>query len=101
MDYILQLFKALANDRRLKIVELLLDKGELLIEDIAHTLKMPLATCCRNLKILEKAYIVLSRHKKGRVLYKLNQPHTHIYNKLIMKLIKLHDERRPKSKIKV
>jgi len=101
VDYILQLFKALANDRRLKIVELLLDKEELFIEDIADILKMPLATCCRNLKILEKAYIVASRHKRGRVLYKLNQPNTHIYNKLLIKLIKLRYERKPKSKIKI
>ena len=68
MDYVLQLLKAFANERRLQIVKLLLKKGELFIEEIAEELKIPLATCCRNLKILEKAYVVLSRYKNGRAL---------------------------------
>jgi len=97
MDYVLQLLKAFANERRLQIVKLLLKKGELFIEEIAEELKIPLATCCRNLKILEKAYVVLSRYKNGRALYKLNNPNTHIYNKLIIELIKLSEEKREKT----
>lgn len=89
MDYILQLFKAVSNDRRLKIIELLLKEGELLIENVAEKLKIPLATCCRNLKTLEKVYLVKSRRKKGYVLYRLNKPDKHIYNKLLIELIKL------------
>lgn len=88
MDYLLQVFKALANDRRLRILELLLDKGELHIENMASELKIPLATCCRNLKILEKTYIISSRRNKGHVLYKLNKPDDHIYNKRIFELIR-------------
>ena len=88
MDYLLQLFKGIANDRRIKLIELLLDKGEMYIEDIAFTLKIPLSTCCRNLKVLERVYIVLSRRKDGRVLYQLNNHTKHPYNKLILRLIK-------------
>ena len=76
MDYILQLLKAFANERRLEMVRLLLKKGEISIEEIAKELKIPLATCCRNLKILEKAYVVLSRYRNGKALYKLNNPNS-------------------------
>ena len=88
MDYLLQLFKGVANDRRIKLIELLLDNGEMYIEDIAFTLKIPLSTCCRNLKVLERVYVVLSRRKNGRVLYQLNNPDKHPYNKLVLKLVK-------------
>ena len=88
MDYLLQLFKGVANERRMKLIKLLLDKGEMYIEDIAASLKIPLATCCRNLKVLERIYMVQSRRKSGRVLYQLNNPTKHPYNKPIIELIK-------------
>jgi len=98
MNYVLQLFKAVANERRLKMVKVLLEKGELSIGEIAEELRIPLATCCRNLKILEKAYVVLSRYKNGKALYKLNNPGKHKYNKVIIELIKLSDERKRRRK---
>jgi len=88
MDYLLQLFKGVANDRRIKIIELLLKHGEMYIEEISSKLKIPSATCCRNLKVLERVYLVSSRRKNGRVLYKLNNPAKHPYNRLIVNLIK-------------
>lgn len=94
MDYILQIFKAVANDRRLDILGLLLKGGELTIEKIASTLKIPETTVCRNLKILERTYIVLSRRKDGNVLYRLNRPNDHAYNKILFKLIKKRKPRR-------
>jgi predicted transcriptional regulator len=93
MDYILQIFKGLANERRLKIIELLLEKGKLSIEDIALNLEIPFASCCRNLKILEKVYLVNSHIKDGKTFYTLNQPSKHLYNRLIIKLIKTREKR--------
>jgi DNA-binding transcriptional ArsR family regulator len=69
MDYLLQIFRALGYERRLKIIELLLEKGELSIEEIASAIKIPLTTCCRNLKVLERAYLVNSRRKSGQVFF--------------------------------
>lgn len=97
MDYILQVFKALANERRLKILELLLDEKEISIRDIASKLKIPLATCCRNLKILEKVYLINSRIKSNEAFYSLNLPKEHPYNKLIFQLIQLRRKRRSKK----
>ena len=94
MDYLLQLFKGVANERRMKLIKLLLDKGEMYIEDIAAELKIPLATCCRNLKVLERVYMVKSRRKNGRVLYQLNNPTKHSYNKTIIELIKRYRKRK-------
>ena len=91
MDYLLQLFKSLANDTRLEILKLLIkskDK-EISIEDIASMLKIPFATCCRNLKIMERVYIIKSKRKNGYVFYSLNKPNKHIYNSKIIQLIKL------------
>jgi DNA-binding transcriptional ArsR family regulator len=97
MDYILQIFKALANGRRLKIVELLLERGEIPIENIARELKIPLATCCRNLKILERVYLVNSKRREGLVFYSLNKPETHVYNKLLIELIRFRQKRKFKE----
>ncbi|OPX30004.1 MAG: hypothetical protein B1H08_02675 [Candidatus Omnitrophica bacterium 4484_171] len=98
MDYLLQLFKSVANERRLEIAELLLKEGELPIEEIAEKLKIPLATCCRNLKALEKVYFVSSRRKRGRALYKLNKPDKHIYNIKIIDMIKIRNQKKASRK---
>jgi predicted transcriptional regulator len=94
MDYLLQLFKGMGSERRMGMVELLLERGEMHIEDIAGTLKIPLATCCRNLKILERVYVVNSRRKNGRAFYSLNSPSKHPYNSLIIALIKKYRKKK-------
>ena len=93
MDYLLQLFKGVANQTRIKIVELLLDNKEHTIEELSEKLRIPIATCCRNLKILEKVYLVESKRRKGFVFYRLHNPTKHIYNKLLIELINLRKKR--------
>ncbi len=94
MDYVLQLFKSVANERRLRIIELLLEKGELSIDEIAKALDIPPASVCRNLKILERAYLVTSRLINGGVLYRLNQPKKHFYSRHIMELVRRRQKER-------
>jgi DNA-binding transcriptional ArsR family regulator len=94
MDYILQVFKALANERRLKILELLIEKDNFSIDEISEKLKIPLTTTCRNLKTLERVYLVNSYRKGGNVFYILNRPKNHPYNNSIFKLIQTRQERR-------
>ena len=88
MDYLLQLFKALANNKRIKIIEYLIKHGEAHIEVIAEDLKIPLTTCCRNLKILEKVYLVFSKIKNGKAFYKIKNPAEHPYRKILVNLMK-------------
>jgi DNA-binding transcriptional ArsR family regulator len=96
MDYILQVFKGLANEKRLKILETLLENKELSIKEIAEKLKIPYATCCRHLKSLERVYLVNNRTRKGEALYSINLPKDHPYNKLIFQLIETRKSRRAK-----
>jgi DNA-binding transcriptional ArsR family regulator len=100
VDYLLQVFKALANDRRLQMIELLLDREDLPIEGIASRLKIPLATRCRNLKVLERTYLVSSRGKKGYVFYRLNQPDGHAYNRLVLELIKRRKRKKNRNRLR-
>ncbi len=100
MDYLLQVFKALANDRRLQMIELLLDRGDLPIEGIASRLKIPLATCCRNLKVLERTYLVTSRRRRGHVFYRLNPPDGHAYNRLVLDLIKRRKRKKNRNRLR-
>lgn len=94
MDYLLQLLKAISNERRIKILEYLIENGEKELEEISDDLKIPYATCCRNLKILEKVYLVLSKMKNAKVYYKLKNPKEHPFKNKIIELIKLHIHKR-------
>jgi predicted transcriptional regulator len=94
MDYLLQVFKALGNKRRFEIVELLLEKKQLSLEEIADQLKIPKNTCCRNLKVLEKVHLIDSKIRKGNAYYFLNRPKDHPYNTSLFNLIKFRKRRR-------
>jgi predicted transcriptional regulator len=54
MDIVQRIFKSLAGKTRLDILLLLLEKGELTINEIASTLHRQVSTISRNLRILEK-----------------------------------------------
>jgi len=94
MDYLLQVFKALGNKRRFEIIELLLEKKELSLEEIAKQLKIPKNTCCRNLKVLEKVHLINSKIRKGNAYYFLNRPKDHPYNSSLFNLIEFRKQRR-------
>jgi len=94
MDFLTQLFKGVANERRMQILELLLDGEEIPIEEIASRLKIPEATCCRNLKIMERVHLVRSHRRSGRVLYSINTAQGYFYNKTIIDLIRRKAKRR-------
>lgn len=78
MDYLLQLFKGVANQTRIRFIEMLLNNKKYTIEELSEKLRIPIATCCRNLKILEKVYLVESRRSKGFVFYRLQPDKTYL-----------------------
>jgi predicted transcriptional regulator len=88
MDLMLRIFKALANQTRIKAMKLLLSKGELGIEEIAAILKIPEATACRNLKTLERVSLVKSRIYRGRTYYRIDNSLALVYNPLILEILK-------------
>ena len=61
MDLPVTLFKALADETRLRILSLLLMKQELCVCDIIATLKLPQSTVSRHLAYLRKSGMVQDR----------------------------------------
>ncbi len=64
-----KLFKALGNKKRLEIVKLLLENGEMSVGEISEKLDLPLKTASRNLRMLYNAGLLTVKTKKGYVFY--------------------------------
>ncbi len=54
MDFLMKIFKALANEHRVKLLHTLMEKGEKEISELAQETGIPYKTAARNLKILGK-----------------------------------------------
>ena len=96
MDMLLRLFKAVANEKRIKLLTILLEHKVLLLEDIVDMMKIPEATATRNLKILEKVKLTRSFYKNGKVYYELNTDPALPYNMEILALIRNRKRENPK-----
>jgi DNA-binding transcriptional ArsR family regulator len=88
MDFLVKIFKALANEQRIQLLRLLLGSEEKEISELAHKLSLPYKTVARNLKILEQTNLVNSRRWKGMVYYSLRNEPGLEYNKLLYDLIR-------------
>jgi ArsR family transcriptional regulator len=87
MDFLIKIFKALANEHRVKLLHTLMKKGEKEISELAHEIGIPYKTAARNLKILEQTNLVLSRRWQGLVYYSLRSEPGLEYNKVPYNLI--------------
>lgn len=67
-----QAFKALANDKRIMILKLLLQEKEMFLQGISERLNIPLKTAARNLAVLKTAGFVLSETKRAQAMYQIN-----------------------------
>lgn len=94
MDLMLRIFKALANETRIKALKLLLSEGELASEQISARLKIPPATGCRNLKVLERVGLVKSRIRGGRTFYSVDKSPGLQYNPLILEMLRKHTKQK-------
>jgi ArsR family transcriptional regulator len=72
MNVISQLFKALADKTRLRIVFLLCE-GELCVCDLTHTLGLPQSTISRHLAHLKNAGLITGRRCKTWTYYRLSE----------------------------
>jgi len=70
MEYTTQLFKALGDPTRLRILALLFS-GELCVCDITETLNLPQSTVSRHLAYLRNAGLVKSQRKQKWMHYRL------------------------------
>lgn len=71
MEFIVQLFRALANHERIKILRLLAVLGEMTVSDIAEALELALPLVSGHLKVLSAAGLVWRRRSGRSVAYRL------------------------------
>jgi ArsR family transcriptional regulator len=71
METKVQLFKALADETRLKILWLLLEEKELSVGDITGVLLIPQSTVSRHLRYLLNAGLVKDRREGQSVYYRI------------------------------
>ena len=73
-DGAVELFKALANNRRLRTLELL-SEGEVCASEIAATFNEPISTVSHRMKLLESAGLVARRRAGRHVHFRLIDTH--------------------------
>ena len=88
MKMLTNIYKSVANEKRLKMLLLLLKNKEMKLKDIYRKLRIPQATASRNLKILEKNHFVSSWYERGEVFYSIVESDDFPYNKVILDSIK-------------
>jgi ArsR family transcriptional regulator len=71
MNHMVTLFKALADETRLRVLKLL-GRGELCVCEIAAALGLEQPRLSFHLRILKEAGIVLDRRQERWILYRLN-----------------------------
>jgi DNA-binding transcriptional ArsR family regulator len=86
MQMITKIFKVLANEKRLKILKLLIKGGELNVGEITTELKMPFITISRHLEKLRSVDLVVSR-ESGLKLYYSIAPLNDSLRKILLSLI--------------
>jgi ArsR family transcriptional regulator len=76
-----QLFKGLADQTRLRILNLLLH-GELCVCDVQYVLAASQANVSRHLTYLKNSGLVLDRREGARMYYRLAQPNEEVHKLL-------------------
>lgn len=67
-----QIFKALSNINRVRIIKILLDRGRLSVSEIAEELDISLKATSKHLIILHNLDVLSNKGKNNRVEYWLN-----------------------------
>ena len=93
MDFLVKIFKAMANSNRIRILETLLQEGEKNIDYLAVTLSLPYKTAARNVKILEMANLLKSRRWQGSVFYSVKKDEVLEYNQMICEMVRKRSKR--------
>ena len=88
MDFLLRMFKSVANETRLEIISLLTKDRQLSLDDIVTQISRPYKTVAGHVKHLEKAGLLRSQRYKGEMLYFLNASGRMYYNQQLFWLIK-------------
>lgn len=74
LEYREELFKALANLKRLQILDLLCKQGEMCVCDITPALHSEQSNVSQHLAVLKDAGILASRREGTKVIYWIDDP---------------------------
>lgn len=83
MRFVTRLFKALANEKRLQILHLLIRRGPLTVGSISERLDFPIQTTSRHLSQLEKVGLVKTRQKRNWIYYQIAKESPQIIRKTL------------------
>ncbi|MEW6555720.1 MAG: metalloregulator ArsR/SmtB family transcription factor [Elusimicrobiota bacterium] len=88
MKPLLWIFKAVANQRRIGILEILHQKRETTLNDIMKRFRISKPAAVQHLKKLEQVGMIKSHMKKSKVYFTLNPKRVLRFNRKIFKMIK-------------
>lgn len=81
-------FKALANSKRLEALSIILASGEMGLQEISDLLDMPLKTTSRNMMILKRSGFLHGKTKDGKLIYEINTASGEDYILTLLVLVK-------------
>jgi len=88
MELVVKVFKALANQKRLNILRLLMREGELPVSVIAKRLRISFTSASKNLLKLENVGLIKRREDSIWIYYEINRDRTYLYRELLFKFAK-------------
>ncbi|MEO0137822.1 MAG: winged helix-turn-helix domain-containing protein [candidate division WOR-3 bacterium] len=87
MDLKVKILKAVANEKRVKIMNILHKNGRMELREIARIMDIPEATACRHLKILENVNFVKSTIQNGIAEYWINNDKSLTINQKVLAIV--------------
>ncbi len=87
MKEVARVLKALANERRLKILKLLFEKGSLSVGDTSYEIRLSFRSTSRHLILLERAGLLARKQIKTSVFYSIAHPKSGTFANKILSLL--------------
>ena len=81
-------FKAVANERRVRILRMLFKEGEMSVSQISRRINLSFKSTSRHLLRLEDVGLVKRRQDSLWVYYSINREGLNRYNRALLQLIK-------------
>jgi len=88
MDALTKSFKAVANERRVRILRMLLDKREMNVSQISQGINLSFKSTSRHLLRLEDVGLIKRRQDNLWVYYSINREGLNRYSQALLQLIK-------------
>ena len=93
MSILLKILKSLANENRLKIVEILQRRKKVDLYSLAKLLHVSTSSACQHLKKLELNYMVKHKIIGHKAFYSLNSKRPLRFNRSLLTLLKKQRKR--------